>query len=186
MTSSGVALVTKTNRTVTRPRPPNPDAKPLTGMRGENFSPGSRTRPLRVLIADDYIDAAESLGLLVRAWGHEAHLAYTGSEVLTTLFTSFPDVLVLDIDLPKIDGFQLARFIRGQVCFEDVLLIAMTGYADHANRRVGMEAGFDHYLAKPADLAAFRNVLVLEQDRLVPARRQIRRIIARPCLALEE
>ena len=77
-----------------------------------------------------------------------------------------PDVLLLDISMPKMDGCQLAKQLRRQTRFTETLLIAITGWADNAHRVLGKEAGFDHFLSKPVELSILEELLLLQQDRL--------------------
>jgi two-component system, sensor histidine kinase len=88
---------------------------------------------------------ADSLALLVRLWGHEAVVAYDGASALHLALAHRPQVLLLDIGLPEIDGFQLARWLREQAAFRTAVLVAVTGYADQTSRGQWGSA-FDHYL----------------------------------------
>jgi carbon storage regulator CsrA len=123
-------------------------------------------RLLRVLVADGNRDAADSFATLVKMWGHDVRQAYDGRTALEMTSAYRPDILFLDIALPKMNGCQLARRLRHQTRFKDALLIALTAYADKAHRRLGEEAGFDLYLSKPAELSALRSLLWLERARL--------------------
>ena len=107
------------------------------------------TRLLRVLVSDDSMDVADSLAMLVRLWGHEVCVAYDGVEALRMASAYQADVVVLDVAMSGLDGFQLARELRQHPRVKDALLIAVTGYADEAHRLLGEAAGFDHYLVKP-------------------------------------
>jgi two-component system CheB/CheR fusion protein len=110
-----------------------------------------RTAPsagLTVLVVDDNHDVADSLALLLGLWGHEAVVAYDGAEALHLALAHRPQVLLLDIGLPQIDGVQLARWLREQDAFRTAVLVAVTGYADQASRGQWGSA-FDHYLIKP-------------------------------------
>ena len=124
-------------------------------------------RLLRVVIADDCHDAADSLAMLMRCWGHDVRVVYSGAAVREIVLAYRPDVLLLDIGMPHMDGFVLARHLRGQPCIDDALLVAVTGYADHAHRRLGAEAGFDIYLVKPVALAALEQLLQRKKDQCV-------------------
>jgi CheY-like chemotaxis protein len=114
---------------------------------------------LRVLVVDDERDNADSLGLLVGLWGYEVRCSYNGSAL--PLAEEFrPDVIVLDIAMPKLDGNSMARYLRQQEAFRDALLIAVSGYHDEAVRQLSVEAGFDHYLVKPIDVRALEKLLL--------------------------
>jgi CheY-like chemotaxis protein len=123
-------------------------------------------RTLRVLIAEDERDTADTTSLLLTAWGHEVRLAYDGAAALDLAAAYEPDVLLLDIAMPKMDGCRLAQQLRRQSRFRDTLLIAMTGYADKAHRLLCEEAGFDFCLIKPVDPSTVERLLQREHDRL--------------------
>lgn len=121
---------------------------------------------LKVLVADDNHDAADTLALLVGLWGHDARRVYDGAEALELAQDYRPDVLLLDIAMPRIDGCRLASLLRQQDYFKNALLIAVTGYADEAHHRMCFEAGFDHFVVKPGDPAIVELLLVEYRDRL--------------------
>lgn len=123
-------------------------------------------RALRVLVADDNTDAADSLAMLVKMWGHDARLAYDGAAVLGMTFAYQPDVLLLDVAMPQMDGFRLARVIGQQARCNGALLVAISGYADGAHRLLGKEAGFDHYRVKPAEPTTVEQLLRLAKEQL--------------------
>lgn len=118
------------------------------------------TSRLRVLVADDDADTTDSLALLLRIMGHEVWAAYSGGEAIAIAFRYQPDVLLLDISMPDLDGFSMVRAIRHQPFLDGILLVAVTGYADDAHRQKGIGAGFDHYLAKPVDPSVFKTLLL--------------------------
>jgi PAS domain S-box-containing protein len=110
-------------------------------------------RSLRVLVVEDNIDAADSLSLLLRLHGHEVQLARTGPTALETASAARPDVILLDIGLPGMDGYQVAKRLRARPEFKDVMICALTGYTpSEADRQRQVETGFDHYYVKPVDL----------------------------------
>jgi CheY-like chemotaxis protein len=123
-------------------------------------------RLLRVLVADDYKDAADSLSMLVKIWGHDVRVAYDGAQALEMTLVHQPDVLLLDMGMPKIDGCELTQELRRQDRFKDTLLIALTGYADAAHRLLCAKAGFDLCLVKPVEPSTLETLLLLEQHRL--------------------
>jgi CheY-like chemotaxis protein len=122
-----------------------------------------RPRLLRVLVVDDDCDTANSLSQLVKLWGYDARVAYNGATALEAAAAYQPDVLLLDIAMPLMDGNCLARKFRQQVRFQETLMIAISGYADEPHRLSSMLAGFDHYLAKPLELLALEKLLLREQ-----------------------
>ncbi len=141
--------------TVRLPLIPEPAEKPAASG-GEM---PARSRPLSVLLVDDNVDGAESLAMLLRFLGHEVNLAYDGPAGLAAAVTSRPDVIILDIGLPGMSGYEVARHLRTRPETRELLLIALTGYGREEDRRQSMTAGFDHHLVKPVDLAAIRQLL---------------------------
>lgn len=132
--------------------------------------PAALTGTLCVLVADDCQDSADSLSMLVRIWGHDVRVAYSAPAALERALADRPDVLLLDIAMPGMDGYELARQIRRHRSLDDSLLVAVTGYADEAHRRRGRAAGFDHYLVKPGEPSDMDDLLRLEKDRRVTVR----------------
>jgi signal transduction histidine kinase len=126
--------------------PPMTAAEPRT----EPASPGGRR--LRILVVEDNQDAAESLTTLLELWGHEVRVAYDGLAALRLAEAETPDVILSDIGLPGMDGYELARQLRARPAFGRVVLIALSGYGRDEDRRQAAEAGFDHHLVKPPEL----------------------------------
>ena len=122
---------------------------------------GSLLNPRRVLVVDDNHDAAESMGILLKLLGADVHVAYSGAEALDALPTYRPDVVILDIGMPGMDGHEVARRIRRQPEFQKVTLIALTGWGQDKDRRQSQTAGFDYHLIKPADMDALQAVLAV-------------------------
>jgi signal transduction histidine kinase/ActR/RegA family two-component response regulator len=106
----------------------------------------------RILVVDDNADGAESLAVLLRSIGHEVRTAFDGPKALGAGEEFLPEVVLLDIGLPRLDGYEVARRMRAIPGLERVHLIALTGYGQQKDRQRGDEAGFDHYLVKPARL----------------------------------
>jgi signal transduction histidine kinase/CheY-like chemotaxis protein len=115
-------------------------------------------RPRRVLIVEDVEDSRESLRLLLEMDGHEVALAADGTEGLAKLRSFRPDVAVIDIGLPGMNGYELAREARAQA-HSAVILIALTGYGQANDRRQALEAGFDVHLTKPVSLPKLQEAL---------------------------
>lgn len=115
--------------------------------------------PLRVLIADDYVDAAESLALLLSRSGIETRVAVEGEQALMRAYSWRPHVCILDIEMPGLDGNEIARRIRAQKWRERPLLIALTGWTTARDRIGALEAGFDHYLTKPVEPAKLVRII---------------------------
>jgi PAS domain S-box-containing protein len=119
----------------------------------------------RVLVVDDNRDAAESLGLLLELLGTEVQIAYDGPEALQRMDTYRPDVVLLDLGMPGMDGLEVARRIRQRPELHSPTLIALTGWGQEADRRRSREAGFDHHLIKPADIAVLKDLLLSLEER---------------------
>jgi signal transduction histidine kinase/CheY-like chemotaxis protein len=105
----------------------------------------------RVLIADDNRDATESLSLLLELSGHEVRVAHLGQTALSMAQTFRPDVALLDIGMPDLSGYEVARALRQEPWATDLRLIALTGWGQSDDRRRALEAGFNHHLTKPID-----------------------------------
>ena len=114
-------------------------------------APVRTERAWRVLVADDNRDSAESMGMLLGTLGHEVDLAFDGEEALVLAARTRPDAIVLDIGMPILDGYEVARRLRAQPWGRDVVLIAATGWGQERDRRRSAEAGFDAHLVKPVD-----------------------------------
>jgi len=115
-----------------------------------------------ILIADDNQDALESLALMLRMEGHEVHCASDGEEALTLAAQRRPEILVLDVGMPKLDGCEVARRIRAESWGRDAVLVALTGWGQEIDRRRSREAGFDMHLVKPVDPATLCDMLVTQ------------------------
>jgi signal transduction histidine kinase/ActR/RegA family two-component response regulator len=126
--------------------------------------------PRRVLVVDDNVDAADSLAKVLALMGHDVRTAHDGPAALEEARDSAPDVVLLDIGLPRMDGYEVARRLREQVAPEHVLLVAMTGYGQDGDRRNSHEAGFDAHLVKPVDLAALEKLLASDGSPARPAK----------------
>ena len=108
---------------------------------------------------DDNQDAADSLAMLLRLQGHEVRVAYSGMAALEMTKTYTPDVVFLDIGMPGMDGYEVARRIRQQPGLEKVVLAALTGWGQKEDRRRTAEAGFNHHLVKPPEPKAVESIL---------------------------
>ncbi|HET6878683.1 MAG TPA: ATP-binding protein [Pirellulales bacterium] len=113
----------------------------------------------RVLVVDDNVDAADSMALLLRVQGHEVRTAYDGPTAVEAAIAFRPQVVLLDIGLPRMDGYEVARRLREQFPENGLALVAVTGYGQDEDRRRTSDAGFDAHLVKPADFAALSNLL---------------------------
>ena len=120
---------------------------------------------LRILVVDDNRDSAESLANLLELTGNEARSAYDGLEALEAAERFMPDLVLLDIGLPKLNGYEVARRIRELPRGKEMLLVALTGWGQDEARQKSREAGFDEHLVKPVDYAALMKLLSERQHR---------------------
>ena len=114
---------------------------------------------LRVLVVEDNVDAAETMTLVLEASGHDVRTAHDGDTGLKFALDFRPNVVLLDIGLPGMDGFEVAKRLRQQTHLGSVVLVAMTGYGEASARQLSREAGFDHHLVKPADFKKLQDIL---------------------------
>jgi signal transduction histidine kinase/CheY-like chemotaxis protein len=114
----------------------------------------------RVLVVDDNQDAGEMLGTLLRLFGHEVKVVHSGWEAIHIMDVFLADVVLLDIGLPGMDGYQAAQRLRQQPGGENVLIVAVTGYGQEEYRQRATTAGFDHHLVKPVDTQVLQNLLL--------------------------
>jgi signal transduction histidine kinase/CheY-like chemotaxis protein len=105
----------------------------------------------RVLVADDNRDAADTLGLLLELYGHEVRIAHSGNAALAVAQSFHPNVALLDIGMPDLNGYEVARNLRVETSCPDIVLIALTGYGQDGDKERAHAAGFDHHLTKPVD-----------------------------------
>lgn len=105
----------------------------------------------KILVVDDNVDAAESTAAFLRLEGHEVKAVHDGLQALASLKVFDPHVVVLDIGLPGLDGYAVARQLRSRGDTSHVLLVALTGYGQKEDRSKAAEAGFDYHFVKPAD-----------------------------------
>jgi PAS domain S-box-containing protein len=131
-------------------------APPASAERDEPAPPKSS---LRILIVDDNRDGADSLGTLLRIMGNDIRTAYDGQKGVDVAEEFRPNVVLLDIGLPKLNGYEACRRIREQAWGREMVLIAVTGRGQEEDRRRSYEAGFDHHLVKPADPEALMKLL---------------------------
>jgi two-component system CheB/CheR fusion protein len=135
---------------------------------GTEDTPGNEGA-LRVLVVDDNRDSADLQATLLRHNGHQVETAYDGSAVLEVALRFRPNVILLDIGLPEIDGYEVAYRIRQHDVLNDVVLVAMTGYGQPEDRRRSQAVGFDHHLVKPAEFSELRAILASVAGRRTPA-----------------
>ncbi|HYV21373.1 MAG TPA: ATP-binding protein [Candidatus Bathyarchaeia archaeon] len=113
----------------------------------------------RVLVVDDNVDAAEALGELLRDFGHEVATAHDGTQALDHARLHRPDIVLLDISMPQMDGYEVAKRMRDELGLSEALLVALSGYGEDRHRRLAREAGFDQHVTKPVDVAKLEELL---------------------------
>jgi signal transduction histidine kinase/response regulator RpfG family c-di-GMP phosphodiesterase len=119
----------------------------------------SAGRRVRILVVDDNDAAADSLAMLLRLWGHEVHTVYDGTTALEAASTQRPELVFMDIGLPGMDGYEVARLLRQRWDRNKMVLVAITGYGQEEDRRRAREAGFDLHMVKPVDPDQLQEVL---------------------------
>jgi CheY-like chemotaxis protein len=129
----------------------------------------SETRPLLVTIVDDNADAGQSLAVLLRAHGHTVQVYEDASATLRAPEVESTEVFILDIGLPDMTGYELARRLRRQPGHLGAVFVALTGYGQERDRELSRQAGFDHHLVKPVDIAKLAQILAQAALPAVPA-----------------
>ena len=119
----------------------------------------SAASPHRVLVADDNRDAAESLAALLRMVGHDVRLAHDGVEAVGIASEYRPHMIVLDIGMPKMNGYEAARKVRAEAWGKHAMIVALSGWGQEEDKRRSREAGIDHHLVKPLELSALLQLL---------------------------
>jgi CheY-like chemotaxis protein len=119
----------------------------------------------RVLLADPCPDTVESTACILRLWGHDVRGTESGPEALEVARTYRPDVVLMEIGLPGMDGYEVAEQLRKQEGIPHPLLVAVTGYGNEQYRQRAREAGFDCFLVKPVDPDVLRKLLATSQVR---------------------
>jgi CheY-like chemotaxis protein len=125
----------------------------------------AQSPPRRVLVADDNQDAGNSLAALLRALGHEVHIARDGLEAVAAAEAHRPQFILMDIGMPKLNGYDACRRIREHAWGRDIVITALTGWGQDSDRQLSHDAGLSHHLTKPVDFNALRQLI----DTLPPA-----------------
>jgi PAS domain S-box-containing protein len=137
--------------------PPLPDASAAQAASMETAS--NPAVKMRILVVDDNQDVADSLGMLLQLSGYDVQTVYDGPLALATISSYKPDVVLLDIGMPGMNGYEVARQVRKQPGFEDLPLVALTGWGQEEDRQRSKEAGFNHHIVKPVDSEILERVL---------------------------
>lgn len=115
--------------------------------------------PLRVLVVDDNVDAAQTLELLLKATGHDARMAFDGVSAIKVALEFLPNIVLLDIGLPGLDGYDVAKRLRQDPSLDGVVLVAVTGYGQATDKLRSQDSGFNHHLVKPNDFGKVQEIL---------------------------
>ncbi|RZI59599.1 MAG: response regulator [Rubrivivax sp.] len=115
---------------------------------------------IHILVVDDNADAADSMAFLLAGFGAAMRVETSGAAALTAMRHWCPDVVLLDLGMPDMSGYQVARVLRSQPELERLVLIALTGYGRQIDRERSTEVGFDHHVTKPVDLDELRRVIL--------------------------
>jgi CheY-like chemotaxis protein len=140
--------------------PPSPQTSSPPAEQAQPTGPS-----LRVLVVDDNVDTVTTLAALVKESGHDARTAYDGPAVLEAALDYRPNVVLLDVGLPGLNGFEVAKRLRQQPALQDAVLVAMTGYGRESDRQRSREAGFDHHLVKPGDFGKVLEILATASEK---------------------
>ncbi|HET6326170.1 MAG TPA: PAS domain S-box protein [Planctomycetaceae bacterium] len=142
----------------------------------KNIAPQGATKPSshdvhchttkrKILVVDDNVDAAVTITALLKAWGHEVQTAYNGPSALETVGRFRPDIILLDIGLPGMSGYDVAKNVRAEPSAKGIIIAALTGYGQDADRQRSWEAGFDYHLTKPPDPTLLESLLASPRSR---------------------
>nr|WP_314546117.1 PAS domain S-box protein [uncultured Massilia sp.] len=143
---------------------PAPAALPQTGDHDAALHGGNDVQGVRVLVVDDNVDAAVTLAMVLELNGHVTRVAHDGVEALESARAFVPQLAFLDIGMPRMNGYETARAMRQVPGLEHVVLVALTGWGAEGDRTRSSEAGFDHHLTKPVQMADVENILASIRD----------------------
>lgn len=144
------------------------DAVVMDGASPAGDESGAADTGQRILIVDDDRGGAEMLANLLRIWGHRVEVAAEGREAIESALEFSPQTILLDIDLPWLDGFEIAQLLRGDTAFKTVKIVALTGHRGDEYRFRALQAGFDRHMTKPVDIDALRAVLAEHSQPVEP------------------
>lgn len=132
----------------------------LNAIPGANPLGASEKAPLKVLLVEDEADTAESFGRILELFGNDVRIVLNGPDALFSGLEFRPDVVLLDIGLPFMNGYEVARKMRERFWGRNVLIIATTSWDQDEDRRLSKEAGIDHHMVKPIDPYALARLIV--------------------------
>lgn len=151
--------------TVSLPLGANEAEQPDAPLRAASSASSNRTQPCRVLVVDDVEPAARALAALLRQRGHSTWTAVDGEQAIQVALAERPDVVLIDIGLPKLNGYEVATLLRATPEFQNTLFVAMTGYTDTPRRDQSQQAGIDHHFVKPVDVGAIDALIAEHRTR---------------------
>ena len=122
--------------------------------------------PLKVLVVDDNVDTVLSFSMLLRASGHDVQTAHDGWKAVEAAIDYRPDIMLLDIGLPGLNGYEVAKQIRQHPDLQHVVLVALTGYGQDSDRQASGQAGFTHHLVKPARFDELQKILATAAEQV--------------------
>jgi len=128
----------------------------------------AEARPLRVLVVEDNTDTVLTFALLLKALGHDVRTAHDGPTGVEVALAYQPDVALLDIGLPGLNGYEVAKRIRQEPTLRDTVLVALTGYGQETDREISRQAGFNHHMVKPANFDKLQQILTNVAEQLTP------------------
>ena len=135
------------------------DFLPATSSEEISDKDAQPARTRRILVVDDSVDSATSLATFLQLMGNETHTAFDGLEALQVADAVQPDVVLLDIGMPRLNGYETARRIRARPWADQVVLVAVTGFGQEEDRQKARDAGFDHHMVKPIDASSLLETL---------------------------
>ena len=119
----------------------------------------SKVPSRRILVVDDHADTADTLAMLLQLLGHELMSCYDGPSTLAAAATFRPQIVILDLGLPKMSGYEVATRLREMPELQSTWLVALSGWGREEDRRRAKEAGFDHHLLKPTELSVLEQLI---------------------------
>jgi len=122
-------------------------------------APDDARAGVRVLLADDNVDAADTMTAVLEMSGHQVRTVYSAAQALAAAPEFSPDIMLLDIGMPGMNGYELAQRLRADSRYDQTLLVALTGWGSESDRELALQAGFDHHLTKPVDQLALEPLL---------------------------
>lgn len=131
-----------------------------------SFAPLEKTStPYRILVVDDNVASAQTMGWILELMGHEVKLSHSGSDAIVLAHSFLPQIVLLDIGLPGLSGYELCKKMRAEQMFKETAFIAQTGWGQEEDKKLSKEAGFDYHLVKPVNIATLKEILQLIDNR---------------------